>query len=152
MKKHNPDYLSRRPVYAIILASIDANEHLVSKQMPEGYWFSNGTFRFPAGVWESYFINGKEYNAEGNRTLEEQKELMAIDLAEEEFNQEEVAEFIAEIEVREGQRKLLTPEASNKWLKHHPEFERDALRLLDRIKNEVQSEMTREPGRGMRKK
>jgi hypothetical protein len=111
----------------------------------------NGKFRFPAGYWESYFVNGKEYNTEGNRTIEEQQELIAKDLADEGFTQEEINEFMAEIETKEGRPMLLTPEASNKWLKYHPELETEVLRLLGEIKNKIKSETRTELRRGMKK-
>lgn len=112
----------------------------------------NGKFRFPAGYWESYFVNGKEYNAEGNRTPDDQRELITKDLTEEGFSQEEAEEFTAEIETKEGRPMLLTSEASNKWLRYHPEFETEALRLLGEIKKGIQSETTREIKGGMKKK
>ncbi len=96
-------------------------------------------------------MNGKEYNTEGNRTLDEQRELIAKDLSEENFSTKEVEEYIAEIETREGRPMLLTPEASNNWLKYHPEFETEALRLLGEIKNEIQGETRREIRGGMKK-
>lgn len=152
MKEQKLDFLSRRAVCATILISIDANERLVAGHLPDDYLLDNGMFRFPAGYWESYFVNGKEYNAEGDRTIEEQKELIAKDLSEEGFSKEEVEEFITEIETREGRPMLLTPDASNKWLKYHREFEQEALRLLVEIKNETQSEARTKFGREMKKK
>jgi hypothetical protein len=152
MTERKLDFLSRRQVRATMLISIDANEPLVAGHLPEDYLLDNGVFRFPAGYWESYFVNGKEYNAEGNRSLEEQKELIAKDLTEEGFTNAEIKEFITEIETREGRPMVLTPEASNKWLSYHPEFEKEALRLLGEIKNEIQSETKSEFGRQMKKK
>jgi len=152
MPKRKLDFLSRRSVQAIILISLDVNEPLVADRLPEGYLLDNGKFRFPAGYWESYCANGKEYNAEGNRTLDEQRELIAKDLSEEGFSTEEAEKFMVEIETREGRPMLLTPESSNKWLKYHPEFETEALCLLGEIKNELQSELKTELGRGMKKK
>lgn len=147
MKERSLDFFSRRAVRATILVSIDADERLVSSRLPEGYLLDNGTFRFPAGYWESYFVNGKEYNVEGDRTSEEQRERIAKDLSEEGFGQEEIREFIEEIETREDRPMLLSLDASNKWLGYHPEFEREALRLLREIKNEASKELVR----GMKK-
>jgi hypothetical protein len=152
MTERKLDFLSRKQVQAIILVSIDVNERLVANRLPEEYWLDNGTFRFPAGYLASYFVNGKEYNADGNRTLEEQRELIAKDLEEEGFDREEAEEFIAKIETREGRQMLLTLEASNKWLKYHPEFEKEALRLLCEIKSELQSEKKTEFGREMKRR
>jgi len=152
MTQRKLDFLSRRPVQAMMLVSIDVNEPLVANRLPEGYLLDNGKFRFPAGYWESYFVNGKEYNVDGNRTLDEQRDLIAKDLLEEGFSKEEVEEFIAGIETREGRPMLLTPEASDKWLKYHPEFETVALRLLGEIKKEIQSETGMEIRGGMKKK
>ncbi len=79
------DFLSRRRVLPAIVISVDANEYLIDKRLPEGYILSNGLFRFPAGYWENYFVNGKMYNPEGDRSLDEQRELIARDLSEEGF-------------------------------------------------------------------
>ena len=152
MKKRTLDFLFRRPVRVTMLVSIDANERQVSTRLPDDFLLDNGKFRFPAGFWESYFVNGKEYNTEGDRTLDEQKELIAKDLTEEGFTSEEIEEFVTEIETREGWPMLLTPESSNKWLRYHPEFEQEALRLLGEIKNEIQGETKRENRGGMKKK
>jgi len=144
MTQRKLDFLSRRVVRATMLVSIDANERQVSGHLPNEYSLDNGQFRFPAGYWESYFVNGKEYNTEGNRSLEKQKEFIAKDLTEEGFTNEEIEEFITEIETREGRIMLLTSEASNKWLRYHPELEKEALCLLGEIKNELQNETKRE--------
>ena len=152
MKKRKPDFLYRRPVRVTTLISINLSEPLVASRLPEEYLLDNGRFRFPAGYWESYFVNGKEYNVEGNRTVEEQRELIAKDLAGEDFSQDEIDEFITDIETEEGRPMLLTPEASNKWLKYHPEYEREAFQLLKEIINELRSEIKTEPGHGMKKR
>jgi len=144
MKQRKLDFLSHRPVRATIMIATNANEYLIDKHLPEGYLLNNGVFRFPAGYWESYFVNGKEYNAEGNRSLDEQHELIVKDLTNEGFDQEEIQELMEEIETQEGRQMLLTLDASNKWLRYHPEFEKNALHLLGEVKNEVQSETKNE--------
>ncbi len=57
-----------------------------------------------------------------------------------------------EIETEEGRPMRLTPEASNKWLRHHPEYEKEALGLIGEIKNEIQSETKKEFRSRMKKK
>lgn len=149
MAEKKLDFLSRRPVQAVIMISLDTSETLAASRLPEGYFLDNGIFRFPAGYWESYFVNGKEYNADGNRTTAEQQELITKDLTEEGFGPKEIEEFIAEIETKEGLQMSLTPDASNSWLKYHPEFETEALHLLSEIKKEVQNEAGRDFRGGM---
>jgi hypothetical protein len=139
-KERKLDFLSRRPVRAMIIIQTDKNDQKIAGRLPSEYLLENGLFRFPAGYWESYFVNGREYNVEGNRSLKEQQELITKDLSEEGFTKEEIEEFILEIETREGRPMLLTLETSNKWLRYHPEFEKEALRLLGKIKNEIQGE------------
>lgn len=152
MTQRKLDFLSRRPVQATIPISLDISESLVASRLPEGYLLENGIFRFPAGYWESYFVDGKEYNVEGNRTIEEQRDLIANDLAKEGFTREEIDEFIAGIETREERPMILTLEASSKWLKYHPEFEAEALSLLVEIKKEVQGETSKEIRGRMKKR
>mgnify|MGYP001564907501 CR=1 FL=1 len=131
-----------------MLISTDTNEQLIAGRLPDGYLLENGIFRFPAGYWESYFVNGKEYNVEGNRSLEEQKELIGKDLLQEGFTKEDTEEFIAKIETKEGRPMLLTLETSNTWLRYHPEFEQEALHLIEEIQSEVRAELGREMKRG----
>ncbi len=145
------DFLSRRPVRAVMLLAFDVNERSAANRLSEGYVLDNGLFRFPAGYSESYFVNGKEYNAEGNRSLDEQKALIAGDMMKEGFSENEVAEFIKGIEIVEGRPMLLTADGSNRWLKYHPEFEKEALGLLGEIRKEVLNEINTEVGRGGRK-
>ena len=145
------DFLSRRPVRAVMLLAFDVNERSAANRLSEGYVLDNGLFRFPAGYSESYFVNGKEYNAEGNRSLDEQKALIAGDMMKEGFSENEVAEFIKGIEIVEGRPMLLTADGSNRWLKYHPEFEKEALGLLGEIRKEVLNEVNTEVGRGGRK-
>lgn len=133
-KERKLDFLSRRAVRAMIIIQTDEDDRKIASRLPSEYLFENGLFRFPAGYWESYFVNGKEYNVEGNRTLKEQQNLIAKDLSEEGFAKEEIEEFISGIETHEERPMLLTPETSNKWLRYHPEFEKEALRLLGEIK------------------
>jgi len=151
MRERKLDFLFRRPVRATILVSTNSSERQIADRLPDEYLFENGQFRFPAGYWESYFVNGKEYNAEGNRSLEEQKELITKDLSADGFTSKEVDEFVAGIEIKEGRPVLLTFEASNKWLRCHPEIEKEALRFLDKIKSKIQSETEIKVGRGMKK-
>ncbi len=152
MKQRKLDFLSRRPVRATIIISVGANKCLIEKHLPENYLLDNGVFRFPAGHWENYFVDGKMYNAEGNHSLEEQKKLISKDLIEKGFTNKEIEKIIQKIEIEEGCPMLLTPEASNKWLRYHPKFEKEAIHILGKIKNEIQNETKTEVRYGMRKK
>ena len=152
MKKRKVDFLSRRPVRVIILANSSGNNRAVAGRLPEDYIFEDGKFNFPAGFWESYFVNGKEYNVDGNRSLEQQKELIIQDLAEEGFKQEEAEEFINALETQEGNRMLLNFDASYKWLKLYPEFKNEAITKLHEAEAEVKKEGERESSkRGKRR-
>lgn len=144
MKKNKLDFLSRRPVRAIIIISLDTHEYSVARRLPDGYTFDNGAFQFPAGYWESYTVAGRDYNVEGNLTLEEQQSKIIKDLMEEGFTQEEAREFIFQIDTREGRPMYLTPEASNRWLRYHPEFETEALQVISDIVRGLQHETGRE--------
>ena len=79
------DFLSRRPVRATMMIAIDKDERGVAERLPEFFLLANGVYRFSAGVWESYFVNGKEYNVDGNRSLAEQRQLILQDLSAEGF-------------------------------------------------------------------
>lgn len=144
------DVLRRSQVQALtVLTHIPPwEEDMVARKLPEPYLFDGGHFRFPAGLWESYIVNGKEYNVDGNRTLEEQKELIIHDLLQEGFTQEEASEFIDTIEVKESGDMRLSFDASYKWLKQHPEFEREAMKKLKEAEVKKESEMR---GRGKRR-
>lgn len=150
MKTRKKDFLSRRPVRAEILIALDGNERSIAGKLPENYLFDNGVVQFPAGFWESYFVNGKEYNVDGDRTLEEQRELIIQDLAQEGFNKEEAKEFINAIETEEKSLLRLDFTNSNRWLHYHPEFEHEAMKKLKEAAVEVKKESEMR-GRGKRR-
>lgn len=124
---------------------------MIARRLPAEHIYDNGLYRFPAGVWESYFVNGKEYNYDGDRSLEEQKRLIAQDLALEGFQPEEIEEYISLIETKEGLPMVMNFEASLQWLKRHPEFKEQAMQILNEAKNKIaserESERNRRPGR-----
>lgn len=152
MKQRKVDFLSRRPVQAIMLTNCSGNNRAVASRLPVDYIFENGKFNFPAGFWESYFVNGKEYNVDGNRSLEQQKELIIQDLAGEGFDSEEAKEFINALEIKEGSRKLLNYEWSMIWLELHPEFEREAIKKLKEAEAEFKKEGSFESSKRSRRK
>ncbi|KKR07438.1 MAG: hypothetical protein UT32_C0011G0006 [Parcubacteria group bacterium GW2011_GWC2_39_14] len=135
------DFLSRRPVNATIILSMNVNSFDISSKLPKGFFYDDGQFSFPAGFWESYRVNGKEYNVDGNRTVDQQKELILADLLTAGFSQNEANDFITALEVKEAQTMHLTFDASNKWLRNHLEQEESAMRILNEAKNEVQNEL-----------
>lgn len=152
MKERKLDFLSRRAVRVTMLITLDVNERTVDGRLPDGYSLDDGIFRFPAGYWESYFVNGKEYNIDGDRTREKQEELITKDLTEKGFSKKEIDEYIAEIGTEEGESMSLASDASNKWLQFHPEFRQEALRLIGEIKKEIQSEVKTELGRNIKRR
>lgn len=143
MKHKKRDFLSRRPIFAQILVS-DRDDHLngvINERLPEGYIRSGRTFQFPAGYQESYLINGKDYNFQGDRSVEEQRALIETDLLTEGFSKAETDEFLQEIETEISTvPTYLSLDTSRKWLQANPHFAQDALQLLGEIKNEIQHE------------
>jgi hypothetical protein len=139
-----PTYLLRRPVRALIVVSTDAQENVLAAHLPEGYLLAGGLFRFPAGYWESYFVDGKEYNYDGTRPLDEQRLLIARDLSEEGFEEKDITYFIDNIPVREGNLMLLEVEASSKWLRLHPDYKLAAEDVLSEVRKSVRTEPARE--------
>ncbi len=124
---------------------------MIGERLPKEYLYENGLYRFPAGVWESYFVNGKEYNYDGGRSLEEQKTLIAQDLAHEGFEAQEIEEYIGIMEVKEGSSMMLGFDESLQWLKRHPEFREQALKVLNEAKSEIASERQSQMGRRSRR-
>jgi len=155
MKQQKKDILARRPVIAQIIVS-GTDDHLdayINKHLPEGFIRSGRVFQFPASYQESYSINGKDYNFQGNRSLEEQRTMIESDLAEEGFIRDEIQEFLQEIEIETSKMPTyLSLESSKQWLQDHPEFKQEALRLLGEIKNEIRNEATKEIRGVMKKK
>lgn len=155
MKQQKKDFLSRRPVIAQIIVSGE-DDHLdeyINERLPEGFIQSGRTFQFPAGYQESYLINGKDYNFQGDRSLGEQRVMVESDLAKEGFTRDEIQAFLQEIEIKTSKMPTyLSLESSKQWLQDHPEFKQEALRLLGEIKNEIRNDATREIRGGMKKK
>jgi hypothetical protein len=128
----------------LIVVSTDAQENVLAAHLPEGYLLAGGLFRFPAGYWESYFVDGKEYNYDGTRPLDEQRLLIARDLSEEGFEEKDITYFIDNIPVREGNLMLLEVEASSKWLRLHPDYKLAAEDVLSEVRKSVRTEPARE--------
>ncbi|MFH0779483.1 MAG: hypothetical protein V1928_01355 [Parcubacteria group bacterium] len=147
MGKSKLEFVWRRPVAALIHLTPEANGNSIAAKLPEGYVYENGAFRFPAGVWTSYFVNGKEYNVDGGRSIEEQKESIVEDLQADGFSREEALEFIDNIEITNTNSKRLNNAESDKWLKTHPEFEVEAIKKLDEARVEARKELQKETGR-----
>jgi len=142
------DYLSRRHVRATILVSLFPNEKVIAAKLPNDYVLENGKLLFFAGYWETYFVDGKEYNPDGDRTVEEQRLLIRADLQQAGMTDSESDEFINGLEVVEGRPRLLTFESSNKWLKYHPGFEHEALKVLEEARRSlIETEKVIRPGR-----
>lgn len=152
MKARIRDFLYRQPVRVITLANSSENELVVASRLPEDYIFEDGKFYFPAGFWEGYIVNGKDYNVDGNRSLEEQRVLIIQDLAEEGFNSEEANEFIGALETQEWRKMLLSFDESYKWLKVHPEFKNTAMQKLHEAEAWVKKERESESGRRGKRK
>lgn len=141
------EFVWQRPVFAIIHLTPEKNGNSIAAKLPEGYFYENGAFRFPAGVWTSYFVNGKEYNVDGSRSIEEQKELIIEDLKADGFSRDEALEFIGNIETTNTKKIILDNIGSDKWLKIHPESEIEALQKLDEARAEARKETQGEQGR-----
>ncbi len=143
MKKIKRDFLLREPIKVLrVLVHIPSWEaSSIARKLPDNYLLtSSGHFYFPAGVRESYVINGKEYNFDGKNTLEEQKNLIMQDLEKAGFNQEESKDFIDTIEVDEREERRLSFDESGRWLKLHPEFENEAMKKLKEMELEIKKE------------
>lgn len=136
-----PTKLLRSPVRAISIVAIDIQEKAIANKLPEDYTLAGGVLRFPAGYWETYFVDGKEYNYDGTRSLEEQKKLIAKDLLEEGFDEKDIDHFIDQIPVKEGYPMLLEMEASLRWLRQHPEYEQKAFDALSEARRAVKGEL-----------
>ena len=68
------DYLMRRKVHAITFHDAPVSALQVRELLPTGYLYDgDGKFRFPAGYQESYVVDGKDYNFDSEKSLEEQK-------------------------------------------------------------------------------
>lgn len=152
MKPRKVDFLSRRPMRAVMLVSSAEHEYAVARKLPQDYIYEDWKFYFPAGFWESYFVNDKEYNIDGNRSLEEQKELIIQDLAKEGFKQAEAEEFINALETHEGSNMLLNFDESYRWLKRHPEFKNEAMQKLHEAEALVKKEASFESGSRSKRK
>jgi len=102
---------------------------------------------------ESYRINNKDYNFNGDRSLEEQKKLIETDLIAEGFAVDEIQEFLRDIEIETSEMPIcFSLDASRKWLREHPKYEQEALRMLDKIKKELNSESSGEIRSQIKKK
>ena len=141
------DYLSRALVSVTTLDGGDANEYAIQQRLPKGYILEGRLFVFPAGYWESYRINGKDYNGCGDRPLAEQRELAVKDLEQAGFSTQEANEYITGLVIKEGVPHHLSYEASIKWLQAHPEAETEARRVLNEAKNQLQTEINSTPKR-----
>lgn len=141
------DYLYRRPITVSIILSpseVGDYEYAVSKRLPENYTLEGGRFSFPAGNWDSYIIQGKEYNMDGNLSLEEQRELIKKDFAVNGFSEQEASDFISQLKTKESVGSRLNWDASRKWLEHNSEFQHEALRILSKTRSEVETEVKSE--------
>jgi hypothetical protein len=150
MRSYQRDYLSRRPVVGVLFWAMEEDERKIAERLPKEYFFDDGIFRFPAGLWESYFIDGKDYNPDGDTSLESQKESIVADLVKEGFGIDEANEFIQKIQVKEGTPMRLEYDASLRWLKHHKEFQETATKKLKEVVQELRKESGSEPGRRMK--
>ena len=155
LKQQKKDYLHRQPVLAQVVMSSN-EEHLddlINERLPEHHIRSGKIFQFPAGYLKSYRINNKDYNFRGDRSLEEQKELIETDLMAESFTEDEIQEFLQEIEIETSEMPAyLSLDDSRKWLKEHPKYEQEALRLLDEVKRGLHNERSGEIRSQIKKK
>jgi len=97
-------------------------------------------------------VEGKDYNPTGGRSLAEQRELIVTDLAKKGYQPEEVQELINGMEIKEDEPMRLPDEFSQMWLRHHPEFESEALKKIADIEREIKSERQSEPGGQFKKR
>lgn len=132
------DFLRRRPVQAMLNVGSMPGEQRISGLLPRNWYLENGFLRFPAGYEESYFVNGVEYNVDGSRNTDEQRESIRETLIREGFEPEEADDFIAKIPERESPKKILSLDESYRWLEQHPECEQSAREAVSRTRAELE--------------
>ncbi|MFA5069983.1 MAG: hypothetical protein WC528_01765 [Patescibacteria group bacterium] len=150
MPEKERDFLVRKPIRVSIIMNVDVSDWALKDKLPEGYICGGGVFSFPAGYRESYIVNGKEYNCEGNLSLEEQRADITHDLTEGGFSLQEAEEYMVNLKTVEWSVSYLNYDASQKWLELHPEFEDEAMKILKEAINELKAEGN-EQGRRVRR-
>jgi hypothetical protein len=132
------DYIETRRVFVTIPnPTTDIHEHLIHNFLPVDYSFKDGNFTFPVETQETYIVNGKNYNPDGHKTPEKQREELVKDLEDACFETNDIFEIIDGIKRVEREEIYLDRKASKEWIDAHPLLVVEALNELKKYREEV---------------
>ena len=109
------------------------------RELPEGWEIGDKILYIPIGIHESYFVNGKEYNAFHDKDINEQQKFIREDLKKEGFSDTEIDEFIKSIAINNWRPLTLDFDESYKQIRKNPEIEnkiKNIFKKLDEVSNE----------------
>lgn len=140
------DFLLRRKIIAQLMHGLDIDSFQIKKYqgvLPEGWEISDKTLKLPIGMHESYFVNGKEYNALHDRDIEEQKKLIHEDLKKEGFSDTEIEELIKSLTVNDWRPLTLDFDESYKRIHKNPELEKRIKNVFGELNKIYQEHLSR---------
>lgn len=143
MKRDNDFYLVSSPIRAKIRVKDFADGYLIGTKLPSEYSLDeHSIFSFPAGEENEYVVfDGLMYDFDKYESLENIKEVIGEKLKEGEFKESEIKELLDSIKPRSGMTKYLDLEQSGQWLKLHPQYQEEAMKVLEVAISEAEQEI-----------